>query len=52
MLLVKTKLNSIKVSTSKILTDLYISYDKLFLLVNDVLIEDDGIKGRIKNLKT
>ena len=52
MFLVKTKINSVKVSTSKILTELYISYDELVLLVNDVLIEDDDIKGRIKNLNT
>ena len=52
MFLVKTKLNSVKVSTFKILTDLYISYDELVLLVNDVLIEDDDIEGRIKNLNT
>ena len=48
MLLVKTKLNTIKILISKALIDSYISYDK-FISVNNVLREYNEIKQEMKN---
>ena len=49
--LAKSKLTNIEVLISKALTDSNISYDE-FVLVNDVLKENDDMKEEIKKLKT
>ena len=51
VLLAKSKLNSIKVLTSKPLIDSSVSHDE-FVLINNVLTEYDDIKEGIKNSKT
>ena len=51
VLLAKSKLNSIEVLISKTLIDSNISHDE-FVLINNVLIQYDGLKEEIKNLKT
>ena len=51
VLLAKSKLNSIKVLTSKVLIDSVISHDE-FVLIKNVLKEYDEMKKGIKNLKT
>ena len=51
VLIVKSKLNSIKVIISKALIDSNISYDG-FVLINNALKEYDNMKEEIKNLKT
>ena len=50
MLLVKTKLNTIKVLISNASTDLNVSQD-YFVSVNNTLKEFDDIKQRINNFK-
>ena len=51
VLLAKSKLNSIEVLISKALIDLNLSNDK-FVLINNVLQEYDGMKEKLKKLKT
>ena len=51
ILLAKTKLNSIDILIIQALINSYISHDK-FVLVNNLLREYDGMKKKIKNLKT
>ena len=51
VLLAKSKLNSIKVLTSKALIDWNISHDE-FILINNVLREYDEMKYEMRNLKT
>ena len=48
--LAKTKLNTVKVLTSRALIESYISHDELFL-VNDLLREYDDLKEEIESLK-
>ena len=50
-MLAKSKLNSMEVLISKVLTDSNISLDK-FVLINNVLKEYDEIKEEIRSLKT
>ena len=51
VLLVKSKLNSIEVLISKALIDSNISHGE-FVVINNVLQKDDGMKKEIKYLKT
>ena len=51
VLLAKSKLNRIKVLTSKALIDWNISHDE-FILINNVLREYDEMKYEMRNLKT
>ena len=50
-MLAKSKLNSIKVLISKDLIDSVISHDE-FVLMSNVLKEDNKMKEEIKNLNT
>ena len=51
VLLAKSKLNSIEVLISKALIDSNISHGE-FVVINNVLQKDDGMKKEIKYLKT
>ena len=51
LLLAKSKLNSMKILTSKDLINLCINHDE-FVLVNDALREYDDMKEEIKKLNT
>ena len=51
VLLKKSELNRIKVLISKALIDSNISHDE-FILINNLIKENDNIKKEIKNLKT
>ena len=50
-MLAKSKLNSMKILTSKDLINLCINHDE-FVLVNDALREYDAMKEEIKKLNT
>ena len=50
VLVAKSKINSLEVLISTVLTDSYISYN-IFLLKNDVLKEYDDMKEEIKIFK-
>ena len=51
VLLAKSKLNCIEFVIAKVLFDSNISYDE-FILINNVLKENDDSKEEVKNLKT